>query len=99
MPGKEKGVFQGVVGLWYRLPEGSLGHEQRFLLGLGHAAKLETGKSRPREAQGSAVSTENVWAACGPHALASFISNPLIPGANGNRVLPELLSASYIFKA
>lgn len=72
--------------------------EQRFILGLGHAAKLGTGKSWPGEDQGSAVSTESVWAACDPHALASFISNPLIPGTNRNRVLPELLSASYIFK-
>lgn len=40
-----------------------------------------------------------MWAACDPHALASFISNPRIPRTNGNRVLPELLSASYIFKA
>lgn len=50
--------------------------------------------SPPREAQGSAVSTESAWGARDPRALASFIFSLLTPGANRNKVFPELLSAS-----
>lgn len=68
--------------------------EQGFILDLGHVAKLGTGSSRPQEDQGSAASTGSAWTACDPCALASFIFNLLIPGANRSGVFPELLSAS-----
>lgn len=69
-----------------------MGEEQGFFLDLGHVTKPGTGNSRPQEDQGSAVSTGSAWAACDLCALAHFVFNLLIPGANGSGVFPELLA-------